>query len=216
MEAETIKILGWGCFFGIVGFGLGRLRFHTLIQRLFKNLPSYRKNSITYRIDPSLISIWATLYEQASENIRDLYKTNVTLSTIGIAASASIIASSNSKHPIIYLALAFFLIAAIFSTGPIGANTKKIMIELDRLDLKHKEKLGQRISLPLPLKKRRHPVSIHLTHFALTAAIISLILSLPSSSGFICNHIKATADINKKTISGFFLCLEPNKSDKDS
>tara|TARA_R100001244_G_C5101370_1_gene118903 strand:+ start:194 stop:319 length:126 start_codon:yes stop_codon:yes gene_type:complete len=34
---DTIKILAFGCFFGVVGFGLGRLRLHAANKRMGAN-----------------------------------------------------------------------------------------------------------------------------------------------------------------------------------
>lgn len=81
-----IEILGWGCFFGIIGFGLGKLKLHASTARI-QTEP--RQTAQIDRIQSQSITAWAAIYTQSTilHNEITKYISTLIIATLGVVVT---------------------------------------------------------------------------------------------------------------------------------
>ena len=181
--SPTIAILGFGCLFFMLGFGLGRLRFHALTAQVRRSRTRLKRDRVFHFTPPYALDVWSAIYQQTLQSARDLYKGNATIGTIGLAATATIIASTGKKPLLLYFTTGFFVIAATLAMAPLSDITQKLFRDLDKTGSRYKKGMRKFIILPVPLKNKRHPISMFLAHLFLGLASIALtysVLAIPS------------------------------------
>jgi hypothetical protein len=176
-----IEFLAGGALFGVIGFGLGRLRFHALMRNTLTIRHELKRERVQDFGSSALQNVWTSVYEQTLETARELQKSYITAGTVGLAASATILAKTGAKPIAMYASASLFLIAIVSAFGPLSFAAIRLSKSLSRLSRKiQRDPLNLKPALlPQPLRKHRHSgaLTVALLAFGLAVVVFSIAVS---------------------------------------
>lgn len=180
------EILAWCSLAGMTGFGIGRLRFHAVMQSTFKMRRKLRYERVHNVHDNPLINVWISMYEQTLQTARELQKSYITAGTVGLAAAATILARTDAKPVLMYASATLFLIAIISAFSPLSFTTIRLSKDLSKLSRKlQRDPWNLKPTLlPQALRRHRHPAALIVALVAFGAAVV--VFSMAISAMIAC------------------------------
>lgn len=120
-----LEIFAWGLLFGMIGFGIGRLRLYATANEQIPPVQRYQPLYLSLN-DETAINAWAAVYTQSAETLRDTVKMLSGANIAGLAACAAIIASKSGPLSwSIYASAGAFVIGLVAAIVPNAALSDK-------------------------------------------------------------------------------------------
>lgn len=139
----------------MLGFGLGRLRLHSVIRHLRKSRKPRGGRPHTVLLDrDTAIEIWKQTFSESSQAARDLFKWLSTACIAGLTASAAILAvKSNSSE--LQTAAVLFAIALVATSLPTSFMSTRLHEKAQRLGARiARTPTDRRVPVSLPFAWR--------------------------------------------------------------